>query len=75
VGGAREVIDRPEAGALVPPNPEAIAAAVRRILADPPDQARVLAAADKFNSQVKVERLFRHLAEIVASRAGSRRAA
>jgi glycosyltransferase involved in cell wall biosynthesis len=39
--------------------------AVRKILADPPDQALVNSAADKFNSQVKFARLRSHLAEIV----------
>jgi teichuronic acid biosynthesis glycosyltransferase TuaC len=66
VGGAREVIDRPEAGALVPPEPEAIAAAVRAILASPPDRALVRAAADKFDPDAEIARLHDHLAGIVA---------
>jgi teichuronic acid biosynthesis glycosyltransferase TuaC len=66
VGGAREVIDRPEAGALVPPEPEAIAAAVRAILADPPEPAAVRAAADKFDPSAEIARLHDHLARIVA---------
>ena len=66
VGGAREVIDRPEAGALVPLDPEAIAAAVRAILADPPDPARVRAAADKFSPEARIARLYDHLTGIVA---------
>ncbi len=61
VGGAREVIDRPEAGALVPPDPEAIAAAVRNILAHPPEQSRVLAAAEKFDLDAEFTRLRDHL--------------
>jgi glycosyltransferase involved in cell wall biosynthesis len=65
VGGVREVIDRPEAGEIVPPEPEAIAAAVRRILADPPDQQLVHRCADKFNSEVKFARMRAHLADIV----------
>jgi len=66
VGGAREVIDRPEAGALVPPEAEAIAAAVRAILASPPDPALVRAAADKFDPDAEIARLHDHLAQIVA---------
>jgi len=65
VGGAREVIDRPEAGMLVPPDPESIAEAVRAILANPPDPALVHVTVDKFNSEVKVARLYAHLSEIV----------
>jgi teichuronic acid biosynthesis glycosyltransferase TuaC len=66
VGGAAEVIDQPEAGALVPHEPEQIAAAVSAILAQPPERAKVHATADKFNSDVKVARLHAHLAGIVA---------
>lgn len=74
VGGAREVIDRPEAGAIVPPDPEAIAEAVRRILADPPDPARVHEAAAKFSSEAKIERLYAHLSGIVEAARLSRAA-
>lgn len=68
VGGAREVIDRPEAGALVPPEAGAIVAAVRSILADPPAPERVRAAADKFDPEAEIERLYQHLARIAGSR-------
>jgi len=75
VGGAREVIDRPEAGALVPNEPEAIASAVKAILADPPGKALVQAAADKFNVEDKLARLLTHFTGIVEAHRGSRRAA
>jgi glycosyltransferase involved in cell wall biosynthesis len=65
VGGIREVIDRPEAGWIVPAEPAAIAGAVKAILANPPDPALVHASADKFNSQAKFARLRAHLARIV----------
>jgi glycosyltransferase involved in cell wall biosynthesis len=65
VGGIREVIDRPEAGSIVPADPAAIAGAVKAILANPPDPALVHASADKFNSQAKFARLRAHLARIV----------
>jgi hypothetical protein len=55
----------------VPPEAEAIAAAVRAILASPPDPALVRAAADKFDPDAEVGRLYDHLARIVA---GHRRA-
>jgi glycosyltransferase involved in cell wall biosynthesis len=70
VGGAREVIDRPEAGALVPPDPKAIAEAVNAILADPPVQAEVQKAAEKFSWEKNSARLFDHLSRIAA---GNRR--
>jgi glycosyltransferase involved in cell wall biosynthesis len=66
VGGAREVIDRPEAGALVSPDADAIAAAVKAILANPPEPERVRAAADKFDPDAEIARLRDHLARIVA---------
>jgi glycosyltransferase involved in cell wall biosynthesis len=48
VGGAGEVLDRPEAGRIVARDPDAIAHSVRAILADPPDQEAVRAAAARF---------------------------
>jgi glycosyltransferase involved in cell wall biosynthesis len=75
VGGAREVIDRPEAGALVPPEAAAIAAAVQAILASPSDPARVRAAADKFDAHAEIDRLHEHLASIVADHKLADRAA
>jgi len=49
VGGAREVVDRSEAGRLVARDAGAVAAAVNAILADPPAQAAVRAAAEGFS--------------------------
>jgi glycosyltransferase involved in cell wall biosynthesis len=69
VGGAGEVIDRPEAGALVSADPEAIAAAIRAILADPPEQGRVRAAADRFGWEESSQNLFDHYASLVAEKA------
>jgi glycosyltransferase involved in cell wall biosynthesis len=64
VGGAREVIDRPEAGALVPAEPKAIAKAVNAILAAPPEQAVVQKAAERFSWEKNSARLFEHLSRI-----------
>jgi glycosyltransferase involved in cell wall biosynthesis len=69
VGGAREVIDRPEAGALVPHEPDAIAAAVARILADPPGQAKVRAASERFSCEANCRSLFDHLNKLAAGKA------
>ena len=66
VGGAREVIDRPEAGALVPPDAQAIAAAVRALLDNPPARERVQAAAEKFDLEAEFLRLRAHLAGVAA---------
>jgi teichuronic acid biosynthesis glycosyltransferase TuaC len=64
VGGAREVVDRPEAGRIVHFHPADFAAAVRDILANPPDPAAVHAAAERFSWQTNAETLFDHLARI-----------
>ena len=65
VGGAREVIDRPEAGRLVPRDPDAVAAAVNALLADPPAQAAVRAAAERFSWARNAAELHAHLAGLV----------
>ena len=64
VGGAREVVDRPEAGRIVPRTAEAIAAAVGEILADPPAQREVRRAAERFSWERNAEALHRHLTHI-----------
>ena len=61
VGGAREAIDRPEAGRLVPRRSEAIAAAVRELLADPPVPEAVRKAAGKFSWDRNAAELEDHL--------------
>lgn len=65
VGGAREVFDRPEAGRLVPRDPAAIAAAVRDLLATPPDRAEVRRAAEKFSWEKNGAELAGHLSGLV----------
>ncbi len=64
VGGAREVIGRPEAGALVPRDPDAIAAAVKAILADPPSQLAVRKTVEHFSWERNSAALFEHLSRI-----------
>jgi teichuronic acid biosynthesis glycosyltransferase TuaC len=65
VGGAREAIDRPEAGRLVAREPAAVAEAVRALLADPPDPARVRKAAERFSWDRNAAELFDHLSGLV----------
>ncbi len=71
VGGAREVIDRPEAGALVPADPDQLAAAIARILADPPEQEKVRALSERFSCEANCRSLFEHLSAVAAGRAVS----
>jgi teichuronic acid biosynthesis glycosyltransferase TuaC len=66
VGGAREVVDRPAAGRIVEATPDAITAGVRAILASPPVQADVAAAAARFTWERNSDALYAHLAHIVA---------
>ncbi|QLC26890.1 glycosyltransferase family 4 protein [Parasphingopyxis algicola] len=65
VGGAAELVDRPEAGAIVDRSPRAIADAVRALLADPPDPYKVRAAVDRFSWERNSETLFAHLSALV----------
>ena len=65
VGGAREVIDRPEAGRLVPREPGAVAEAVNALLADPPAQAAVRATAERFSWARNAAELHAHLLGLV----------
>jgi glycosyltransferase involved in cell wall biosynthesis len=65
VGGAREVIDRPEAGRLVARDPDAIAKAVGELLANPPNPAEVRKAAERFSWDRNAAELRDHLAGLV----------
>jgi len=67
IGGAREVIALPAAGRLVPREAGAVAAAVRDILADPPAQDAVRAAAERFSWAANRDSLYAHLRDIARS--------
>jgi len=69
VGGAREAIDRVAAGQLVAREPAAFAKAIRSLLAEPPPQAAVRAAAERFSWERNAAELFSHLSGIVMRRA------
>lgn len=71
VGGAREVIDRPEAGRIVARTPEAIVAAIADLLADPPDRSAVRAAAERFTWDANTAALYDHLSALVRGQASS----
>ncbi|HYD24220.1 MAG TPA: glycosyltransferase [Croceibacterium sp.] len=56
-GGAREVVTGPAAGRITSRNPNAIAAAVRELLADPPPREAVAACAARFSWQANAAAL------------------
>jgi teichuronic acid biosynthesis glycosyltransferase TuaC len=64
-GGAAELLDRPDAGAIVERDPSAIAAAIRAILYDPPDQQTVRRTIDRFSWERNSDALFDHLSGLV----------
>ena len=68
VGGARDALDRPEAGHMVPRDPGAVAAAVRALLDAPPPPEAVRAAAEKFSWEKNSRELFDHLSTVAAKR-------
>jgi glycosyltransferase involved in cell wall biosynthesis len=64
VGGARELLDRPEAGRIVERTPEAIAEAIRATLDDPPHREKVREAALRFTWAANGDTLHAHLQDI-----------
>ena len=68
VGGAGDVVDRAEAGRLVPRDAAAIAAAVRELLDDPPPPGEVRKAAERFSWARNAEELEAHLREVSGRR-------
>lgn len=65
VGGAREALDRPEAGRLVAREAGAIAAAVRELLARAPAPGAVRRAAERFSWERNAAELFDHLSKVI----------
>lgn len=66
VGGAREVVDRPEAGRLVEERtPEAVAAALNAVLAERPAPEAARLAAERFSLERNVSHKLEILAETV----------
>ena len=65
VGGARELIDRPEAGMLVPRDPRAMASAIRKLIDAPPDRHAVAATANRFSWDANTATLYDHLRSLV----------
>ena len=67
VGGARELLDRPEAGQIVDRDPQAIAAAIRAILDNPPTPEKVRESALRFTWAANGDALLAHLQGIAVS--------
>jgi len=66
-GGAAELLDRPEAGRIVPRDPVAIAAAIAALVAESPPPNDVRATAEGFTWAANSASLFDHLAGIAAA--------
>lgn len=57
IGGAREIVRDPSAGRIVAREPEAIAAAINELIADPPDQEDVAHNARRFDWNINADNL------------------
>jgi teichuronic acid biosynthesis glycosyltransferase TuaC len=64
-GGAREVVTDPAYGRIVERTPEAFAAAITELLADPPAATAVRAGAQRFSWRENARQLRAHLAALV----------
>lgn len=68
VGGAREVLDQPEAGMLAKANPASVAEAVRQVLARKEDRNAVAATVAKFSWESNTAGLYAHLKAVAGQR-------
>ena len=68
VGGAREVLDGPEAGVLTDSKPGSIAGAIRFLLARDLDRHAVAATVDRFSWEANTAALYDHLIKVAARR-------
>lgn len=66
-GGAHELVDRPEAGAVVARTPAAFAGAIRALLAVPPSPQRVRHSAERYTWEANTAALYEHLSHLVAT--------
>jgi teichuronic acid biosynthesis glycosyltransferase TuaC len=65
VGGAGELMDRPEAGRLITRDAAQIGAAIGALLASPPEREAVAATVDRFSWAANTAALYAHLANLV----------
>ena len=66
-GGARDVIDRPEAGRIAARKAEPLARAVDELLASPPNPALVRKAAERFSWDRNAREMREHLRSLIKS--------
>jgi glycosyltransferase involved in cell wall biosynthesis len=66
VGGARELIASDVAGRLVARNPDAVAAGINAILADPPPREAVAALTEGFSWDANAAGLAAHYERLIA---------
>lgn len=74
VGGARELLDRPQAGRLVEREAGAVAAGIREVLATHTESEAVAATVDRFAWETNAAELHAHLARLVEEHARARAA-
>ncbi|MGZ3271877.1 MAG: glycosyltransferase, partial [Croceibacterium sp.] len=65
-GGVVELLTAPEAGRVVPRDPQAIAEAVQALLSDPPDREAVAATVERFSWPAHAEELDRIYSGVIA---------
>ena len=65
-GGAKELLANPDAGRIVEEDPDAIAEAIRSILASPPDQQAVRNTISNFSWEANGDQLLSHFWRIVS---------
>ncbi len=68
VGGARELLDRPEAGMLAPRDATAVATAIEHVLTRDADRHAVAATVDRFSWEANTAALYQHLKAVAAQR-------
>jgi teichuronic acid biosynthesis glycosyltransferase TuaC len=68
VGGAREVLDRPEAGMLATRDAASVADAIRHVLARNADRQAVAATVERFSWEANTAALYDHLKAVAARR-------
>jgi teichuronic acid biosynthesis glycosyltransferase TuaC len=68
VGGARELVDRAQAGRLVEPSSADVGAAIADLFANPPAQSDVRATAERFTWERNTEALYGHFSRLLAAK-------
>ena len=68
VGGAREVLDRPEAGVIAAQDPKLVADAIVSVLARNADRTVVAATVERFSWEANTAALYDHLKAVAARR-------